>query len=190
MVLFHGGKIWQFTVCPNVLNALSVVNPMLTNIQLKTWRGFHTSDGVKISCTCSLNHCYLRYRSFNLSLSTVHCQATTLLTPQNMTLRVTLRQTCKTISTFQLARLKSTNIPSVESRRSVAEHNITTCWRKKPLHYMAQASITGKASISSWLPCPMIRHLGSGNYTLWRIWNRMTINNSLSNTGVETLSDA
>lgn len=188
MVLFHIERIWQFTKCLKVLNPLSVMNSILTNIQLKTGIGFPTSDIAKTWCTRNLNCCNLQYRSLKHSLALVHCRATTLLSPQNMTLMVALWQTCKTISTSQLAHMKSTNISSVESRRSVSEYNMTTCWTKKPLYCNAQASKTGKASISSWLPCQIIRHLRSGNYTLWRMCNRMTINNSLSTTRIETSS--
>jgi hypothetical protein len=46
---------------------------------------------------------------------------------------------------------------------------------------------TGMACSSSGLACPMIRLLGSGDYTPSRIRDEMTINNGLSNTGVETL---
>jgi len=56
------------------------------------------------------------------------------------------------------------------------------------LHF--QASKTRIASRSSWLPCQMIRLSGSGNYTLSRISDGMTITNALSNTGVETSSKA
>jgi len=36
----------------------------------------------------------------------------------------------------------------------------------------------------------MIRLSGSGNYTLWRIWDGITTTNGLSNSGVETSSKA
>lgn len=46
---------------------------------------------------------------------------------------------------------------------------------------------TGMASKSSWLAWNIIRLLRSGNYTLLRIWDGITINKALSNAGVETL---
>jgi len=44
------------------------------------------------------------------------------------------------------------------------------------------------ASRSWWLACQMIRFSGGGNYTLSNLWDGMTTNNALSNTGVETSS--
>jgi len=101
-----------------------------------------------------------------------------------------LRRTYKTIPTTHLRRMKSTNISSVGSRRRAWRSTMTTCWRKKTPLCVSQASTMGIASRSSWLACQMIRHSGSGNYTLSRIWDGMTITNALSNTGVETSSKA
>jgi len=112
--------------------------------------------------------------------------AITLLSPGNTTLRVSLRRTSRTILTTRLRRVKSTNISSVGSRRRAWRHTMTKCWRKKTPLCVSQASKTGMAYRSSWLACQMVWLSGSGNYTLSRIWDGMTITNALSNTGVET----
>jgi len=64
------------------------------------------------------------------------------------------------------------------------------CCRKKSPLCILQPSKMGMASRSLWLACHIIRLSGSGNYTLLRIWDGMTITNALSNTGVEISSVA
>jgi len=61
------------------------------------------------------------------------------------------------------------------------QENIVRCF---------QATKMGIVSRSSWRACQMIRLLGSGNYTLSRKWDGITITNALSNTGVQTSSKA
>jgi len=70
------------------------------------------------------------------------------------------------------------------------KNTMTTCWRKKPPLCVSQASTTGMASKISCLACQLIRLSGSGNYTLSRIWDRMTITNALSISVVDTSSKA
>jgi len=64
-----------------------------------------------------------------------------------------------------------------------------SCWGKKTLLCISQASTTGISCRSSWLACQLIRLGGSGNYTLWRIWDGITITNTVSSTGVKTSSN-
>jgi len=84
----------------------------------------------------------------------------------------------------------STNISSMGSRRRAWRRNMTMCWREKTRLCVSQDSKMGMASRSSGLACQMFRLSGSGNYTLLRIWDGMTITNALWNTGVETSSEA
>jgi len=114
----------------------------------------------------------------------------TPLNNRNATLMVRLRRTYKTIPTTHLRRLKSTSISSVGTRTRAWSRTMMMCWRKKTQLCVSQASKTEIGSRSSWLPCWMIRLLGCGTYTLWRIWDRRTITNAPSNTGVETSSKA
>jgi hypothetical protein len=58
----HGRRIWLVAVCPNVLNLLSILKSMRTNIQWKSWTQFPTSNTLKTSQTHSFNHCHLPYR--------------------------------------------------------------------------------------------------------------------------------
>ena len=114
----------------------------------------------------------------------------TLLSYGNATLSIALKQTDKPNPSTHLRRLKSTNIASVGSWRRAWRRSITTYWRKKTPLCVAQASNPGVASRCSGLACHKIKLLGSWKYTLSRIWNRMTITNAPSNTGVGTLSKA
>jgi len=116
--------------------------------------------------------------------------AITLVSHGNATLRVDLRQTYKIIPTTRKQRVKNTNISSMGSRRKAWRHTMILCWRKKTPLFVSQVWKTRLASRSSWLTCQMVRLPGSGNYTLPRIWEGMTITNPISNTGVETSSKA
>jgi len=187
----HSRRIWPFAVRLNALIPLSVVNSMLTKIQSKTWTHFPTSNTLTTSQTRSLNHHHhLLRRGWHNTPAPALRWAIALLSHWNATLRVSLRRTSKTIPTTPLWRVKSTNISSVGWRRRAWRRTMTTCWRKKTPLCVSQASKTGIASRSSWLACQMICLSGSGNYTLSRIWNGMTITNAISTTGVDTSSKA
>jgi len=186
----HARKIWLFVERPQALNPLSVVNSTLTNIQSKTYMHFPTSNTLHTSQTRSLNHRdLLRHRRKHTLVPELRWTST-LLSHANATLRVSLRRTYKTIPTICLRRVERTTIPSVGSRRRAWRRTMTPCCRKKALLCISQASKMGIASRSSWLARQMIWLSGSGNYTLSRIWNGMTITNALSNTGVEISSRA
>jgi len=187
---FKSQRIWLFAVRPDVLNPLSVVISTLTKIQSKPWTRFPTSNTLKTLQTRSLNHRHLLCRGRKHTPAPALHWAITLLSDGNVTLRVALRWTYRTIPTTHLRRVKSTNISSVGPRRWVWRRKMTTCPRKKTPRCVCQASKTGIASRSSCVACQMIRLSGSGNYTLSRIWDGMTITNGLSNTGVETSSKA
>jgi len=160
------------------------------NDLLKTWTHFRTSNTLKTSQTWSLNHRHLLCRGPKYTQEPAHPWSITLLRHGNRTLRVALRRSYKTTPTTRSRRVKSTNISSVGSRKRAWRRTMTTCCRKKTLLCISQASKTGIVSKSSWLACLMIRLLGSGNDTLSRIWDGMTITNALSNTGPEKSSKA
>jgi len=183
---FHARRIWLLAARPDALNLLSVVNSTVTNIQSKTWTCFPTSNTLKTSQTWSLHHRHLLCRGRKHTSAPVLRWAITLLSHGNATLRVSLRRTYKTIPSTRSWRMKSTNISSAGSRRRAWRRTMTMCWRKKTPLCVSQASNTAMASRSWWLACQMIWLSGSGNYTLSRIWNGMTITNAISNTGVET----
>ena len=92
------------------------------------------------------------------------------------------------IPTTRLRLVKSTNICSVGLKRQAWRHTMTMCWKQKTTLCDSQATDTGIASRSLWQACQMIRLLGSWNFTLSRIWDGLTINNALSNTGVKISS--
>jgi len=155
-------------------------------IQLKTWTCFRTLNIVKTSQTRSVNHHrHLCCRQKHIPVPALRW-AIALLSQGSTTLKVALRRTFRTIPTTCLRSVKSTNISSVGSRRRVWRSSMAMCWRKNTPLWVSQASKTGMASWFLWLACQMIRLSGSGNYTLSRIWDRITITNGLSNTGVET----
>jgi len=183
-------RIWLFAVRSDGLNPLSVVDSTQTKIQSKTWTRFPTSNTLKSWQTRSLNHCHLPCRGRTHTPVPALRWSITLLSHGNATLSVALIWTYRTIPTTHLWWVKSTNISSVGSRRRVWRRTMTTCWRKKTPLCVSQASKTGRASRSWWLACQMIKLSGSGNYTLSRIWDGMTITNGLSNTGVETSAKA
>jgi len=183
-------RIWLFAVCPSWLNPLSVMNSMVTKIQSKTWTRFPTMNTFNIAQTQIFNHCHLCCCQQKYTPPSTLRWATTLLSHGNTTLRVALRQTYRTIPTTRLRRVKSINISSVGSRKRVWRRTMTSCWRNNTPLSISQRSKMGRASRSSCLACQMIRLSGSGNCTLSRIWDGMTITNGLSNTGVETSSKA
>jgi len=185
----HARRIWLFAARPDALNPLSIVNSTLTTIQSKTWTRFPTLNNVKTSQTRSHNHRRLRRRRKDTPSPALRWSIRSL-SHGNATLRAALRPTYKTIPTTCSRCVKSTNISSVGSWRRAWRRTMTTCWRKWTPHCVSQASKPGIASRSLWLACRMMRLSGSGNYTLWRISDGMTITNALSNTGVETSSKA
>jgi len=179
-------RIGLFAAHPDAWKPLCVVNSMQTKIQSKTWTCFPTSNVLKTSQTRSLYHRHLRYCRRNHSPVLALCWSFTLLSHGNTTLRAAFRWTYKTIPTTRLWCVKSTNMSSVGSRRRAWRHTMTTCWRKKPPLCVSNTSNTGMVSRSSWLACLMSRLSRSGNYTLLRKWDGMTITYTLSNAGVET----
>ena len=184
-------RIWLFAGCHNTLNPLRVVNSTLTKNQSKTWMRFPTSNTFNTSQTRNLNHHHhlLCHRRKHTPAPVLYC-GITLPNHGNATRWVALRRTYRTIATTRLRPVKSTNICSVGSRSRVWRRTMTMCWRKKTPHGVSQVSKMGMASRSSWLACQVIRLSRSGNHTLSRIWDGMTITNGLSNTGVETSSKA
>ena len=187
--LLHARRIWLFAAFPDVLTPLSVLKSSLTKIESKTGTCFPTSNMLQTSRTQSLNHrhlcCGRKYTS-----APVIRWSITLLSHFKATLRVALRRTYKTITTTHLGRVQSRNISSLGSRSGPWSCTMTPCWRQKTLLSVPQASKSGIVSRSSWLACQMIRISGSGNYTLSRIWDGITITNALSNPGVEMSSKA
>jgi len=150
-----------------------------------------TSNTLKTCRTRSLDHRLLHLcRGRNHNPVPVLRWAITFLSHGDAMLRVALRWTYKTIPTTRLRRVKSSNICSVGSRRRAWRSTMTMCWRKKTPLGVSQASQTGLECRCLWLACQMIRLSGSGNCTLSRLWDGMTITNLLSNTGVDTSSKA
>jgi len=186
----RGRRIWLFTVCPDAFNPLSVVNWMLSKIQFKTWTQFPTSNMLTTSQTRRFNLRHLLCRGRKYTLVPALGWSITLPSHGNATLRVTLRGTYNTIPTTHLQHVKSTNLSSVGSRRNAWRRTMTMCWRRETLLCVSKASKTEMACRSWWVACQIIRLSGSGNYTLSRIWDGMTITNAQSNTGVEILSKA
>ena len=184
---WHARRIWLLTAHPDALKPLSVVNSTLTKIQCKTWTRFPTSNTSKTSQAWRLNHHHLCHGRKYPAAPALR-RSITLLNDGNGTLRVALRRTPKRIRTTHLRRVKSTNISSVWWRKRAWRRTITMCWKKSAPLCGSEASKTRMASRSWWLGCQMISISGSGNYTLLRIWDGMTITNALSNTGVETSS--
>ena len=183
------GRICLFAGRPETLNPLSVVNSTLIQIQTKTWTHFPTSKTLKTSQTRSLNQCHPCHGRKYTPAPALR-RSITPLSHRNATLRAAMRRTYKIIPTIRLWRVKSTNISTVESTTRPFRRTRTTCWRKNTPLCVSQASKTGLESRSTELACHMIWLSGSGNYTLSRIWDGMTITNTLSNTGVETSSIA
>jgi len=186
----HTRRIWLFASWPHALSLLSIVISMLTKIQSKTWTYFPTSNTLEPLPTRSLNHCQLSCRGRkHCPLPALHW-ASTLPSHGNAALGVVLRGTYKTIPTTRLRCVKSTNISVVGSRARAIKCTVRMCWRKKTPLRVSEASKEGIACRSLWQACQMIRLSWSGNYTLSRIWDGMSITNALSNTGVKTSSKA
>jgi len=186
----YARRIWLFAGSPDLLNLLSVVNPTLTKIQLKTWTSFPTSTTLKTSHIRSLNHSHLLCRKRKSTPALAFPWSITLLSDGNATLWVGMRRIYKAIPTTRLRFVKSTDISSVGSRSKAWRRTLKTCWRKKTLLCLSQASKMGMVSRWWWLACQMIWLTGSGNYTLSSISDGITITNALSNTAVETSSNA
>jgi len=184
----HAKRIWILAAHGEELHPLSVVNSMLTKIQSKTWTRFPTLNMLKRSQPRSLNHHHLLCSRRKHSPAPALRLAIWLLSHWNVTLRVGLRWSNKTIPTICLQRVKSTNISSVGSGWRVQRRTMATCWRNKTSLCVSQDLKTGMACRSSWQACQMIRLSGSGNYPLLRIGDGMTITNTLSNSGVKTSS--
>ena len=182
-------RIWLLAACPNVLNPLNVMISTLTKHHSKTWTRFPTSSTLKTSQTWSLNHRHL-WHGWKYTPAPALRLSITLLSHGNAIFRVAVKQTYKTISTTRCWCVKSTTLCSVGLRRRAWRHTMTTGWRKKTQLCVSESSKMWIASRSSWLACQMIMLSGSGNYTLLRIWDGITITNAQSNTGVETLSNS
>jgi len=145
---------------------------------------------LKTSQRWNLHPGHLLCRRRNHTMALALRWVSTSLSHGDATLRVALERTYKTIPTTCLGRVKSTNILSVGSWRRAWTHTMTMSWRKKTLLCVSETSETGMSSSSSLLACLIIRLLWSGNYTLSKVWDAMTITNTLWNTGVETSSKA
>jgi len=124
----HTRRIWLFTMCPDVLNLLSVVNSTLTKIQSKTCTRFPTSNelehrrlGVSPATTLSAvdGHipwcCRTAARLHSFALGMPHSESPwDAPTKQSLT---------------RLRCLKNTNISAVGSIRWAWRCTMTTCWR-------------------------------------------------------------
>jgi len=141
-------RIWLFTVRPETLNPLWVVNSTLTMIESKTWKRFPTSNTLKTMQMKSLNYRHHFWRGRKHTPGPLLRWVITLLSHGNGKLRVSLRLTYSTIPAPRLRSLNSKNICSVVSRRRVRRHTMTTCWRKKIPLCFSQASKTGIVSRS------------------------------------------
>jgi len=179
---------FKFAGRRDLLIPLSIGTLTLTKIQSKALTRFPFSNTLNSLQTSNFNHYPLRCRGQTYSLVLALRWTMTLLSYEKAMLRVAFRRTYKIIPTTHLRSVKSTNISSVGSRRRAWRRTVTTCWRKKTPLCVSQASNMDMASRCSWLACQMIRISGSGNYTVSRILDGMTITNTLSNTGVETSS--
>jgi len=175
---------------PNALNPLSIVNSNLMKIQAEIMTHFPSLDTLNTSWTRSLNHCHLLCCRQQYTPAPVLHGAITLPSYGNTMLRVAFRISYKSIPTTRVWCVKSTNISSVGSRWRSWRRTTTMCWRKQTPLCVSQVWNTGMVSRSSWVACQIIRISGSGNHTLWRLWDGMTITNTLSNTAVETSSRA
>ena len=99
-----------------------------------------------------------------------------------------MRQPDETSPTTHFRCVKNTTLSSVGSRGRVWRRTMTMCRRKQARLCISQPSHMMMVSRRSWLACQMMRPSGSGNHTLPRISDGMTITNAPSNTGVETSS--
>jgi len=172
------------------LNQLRVSNSTRNRIQCETWMCLPTLNKLKTLQTRSLKPCYPLCHGRTNTPAPPLSWAITVLSDGDMTLRVDLRRTYKTIHTTRWCHLNNTFISRVGSTKKARRPTMTSCWRKKPLLRISQGSSMWMASSSSWLTSPMSRLLVSGNYTLQRILDWMKITDSLSNTAVEASSTA
>jgi len=186
----HPRRIWLFAAHTHTVNPLSIMNSMLSMIQLMTWTHFSTSTMMESLQTSSPNHRQLVFPRRNHTPAPVLRWAITFLRHGNVTLRVTFKHIYKTIPSTHLRHMMSKNISHVGSRRRAWRHTMTACWREKTPLSISQVSTTGMASRGQWLTCHMVRPLGCQNYTLSRIWDGMTITNTPLNSGAQTLSKA
>jgi len=92
-------RIWLFTACPDLLNALSVVNETVTKIQSKTWTRFPATNTLWTSHIRSLNHRQCLCRGRKHAPAPALPWAITLLSHGNTTLKVPLGRTYRTIPT-------------------------------------------------------------------------------------------
>jgi len=186
----HARRNCLFAERPDTLNLPSVMSSTLGKMQSSHGTHFPTSNRFKSRQARNLNHLHLLWPGPNhtppLSLRCVIASQCNL----TATLRVALRQTYNRIPTDYVWRMKKTNIRSVESRRRVWWRTMATCWRQKTPLRLSRSFETGMPSRSLQQACQMIGLSGSWNYTLSMIWAGMSINNALSNTGVETSSKA
>jgi len=147
---------------------------------------FPTSNTLKTLETWSLNSCHLLWRRRKCTLVPALCWLITLLSHGNATLRVAWRWNYKTIPNTRLQRVKSKTLCSVASKRKAWRHTMATCWTRQTPLCDSQDLQLGMASKTWWLACQVIKLFGSGNYTLSRIWDGITITNPISTTEVET----
>jgi len=148
----HTRRIWQFSACFNALDLLSIWNSMLRQIQSKTWPLLPRSNMLEASQTRSLNHHYLLWKEWKYTPASVLRRPIGLRRYANITFRVALKQTYKTISNTHLRRVKSTILIWVGSSSRVWRFTMAMCWEKNTLLCVSQATTTEMASTSLWLP--------------------------------------
>jgi len=190
-VRLHARCIWQLAAHPDMLNTPSIVNSMLTMIQSMSWTCFPTSNTLESTNMRSFNHHHhLLCHRWKQTPAPVLPWVISLLSHGNETIRAAFGRTHNTMPSAHVWRMRSTNISIVGGRRWAWRHTMTTCWRRKTLLHVSQASKMGIISWWVWLACQMIRVSGSGNYTLLTLCDGVPNTNALSNTGVETSSEA
>jgi len=126
-IKLHVRKIWLFTVYSDVLNPLSVENWLLRKIQLKIWICFPTLNNLKTLHTHSINHCCHLCHKLKDTHPLALYWAIKLASHGNLTHRIALRRTYKTIPTICLWCVKSTIISSVGSRWRAWKETMTKC---------------------------------------------------------------
>jgi len=114
-------RIWLFAARPDALNPLSVVNSMLTKIQLKPWTRFPTSNTFKTLQTQRLNHRHLLCHGRKYTQAPALRISITFLSHRNAMLRVDVSQTYKTIPTTCLPRVRSYPLIEVDGTCDVSE---------------------------------------------------------------------
>jgi hypothetical protein len=181
----HARRIWPSAARPDTLYMPCMVYWTQSKIESKTETLVATSNLLKISQIRSLDHRDLLCRGQTHTLAPVLHWAMTLLSHGNAMLMVALRQNCRSIPTTCLWGVKSTNISGVESRKSVWRHTMRMFARKITQICVSEASKMRIASRSLWLAWQMIQLSGSGNYTLSRIAEAMTITHTPSYTWLQ-----